>query len=363
MNHAIKQSVDMMIAHYEFQRAEFLKALGGSDRITEMVAGDSSDPLYEFLKREVPPETSTIESYFRIQHENPNWLSAFVAQRITDEKDKRNLCAALGELRAYADLLQFPFVSVVPHSVNQSGADFLIRGKEDNAPIANVEVFTQNPKPNSTNIVDVSELHEENGFTFKSTIREITPYSNMGNAKEGDTIGLDAISKICAIKQDEHQVNDTVPTLYYVDLQTIIPEFSTLYNYKPITSFSGRISSGAYWHAMYGHCGDYVAEGLCSGDWSVSNMKHCGRFANMKSPSKASAFLFRENTTSRHNEDPLICFENPMRLLPERFLKGLKHCHLLNWEMSVMQMIQGDLCKYVDMQNSKIKRCIDSLRG
>ena len=120
-----------------------------------------------------------------------------------------------------------------------------------------MEVFAQNPKPNSSNIIEESESADD-GFKFKVITRERTPYSNNSAAKEGDTIGLDAISKICSIKQDETQIDDSVPTVYYVDLQTIIPEFSTLYNYKPINSFSGRISSGVYWHAMYGKSGDCV---------------------------------------------------------------------------------------------------------
>ena len=50
------------ITNEERQRQVFLEALGGSDRIAAMVADDPLDPLYEFLKRETPPETSTIEN-------------------------------------------------------------------------------------------------------------------------------------------------------------------------------------------------------------------------------------------------------------------------------------------------------------
>ena len=349
------------ITNEERQRQVFLEALGGSDRIAAMVADDPLDPLYEFLKRETPPETSTIESYFKIKRDNPNWIESFTRKRLANENDKRNLCAALGEVRAYADLLQLPLVRVKPHTCNQGGTDFLITSKDD-VPIVKVEVFTQIPRPHSADVIEESESHYGDGFVFKTTIREVTPFSNKENAKQGDTTALDAISKICAIKQDEEQIDEKTPTLYYVDLQTIIPEFSTLYNYKPISSFSGNISSGAYWHAMYGHCGDSVAEAMCQGDMRVSTMQHNGRFADDSKHSEACAFLFRETKTPQYNEDPLICFENPKKPLPESFVKSLKYCPLLNWEVSVMRIIQGDLCKFIDMQNAKIKRCIDAIR-
>ena len=347
----------------ETQRKEFLSALGGSERISSLISGDSTDPLYEFLKRDVEPATSTISSYFKIIKENPGWISTFCKKRLVNEKDRRNLCAALGELRAYADLLELPFINVEPHASNQGGTDFTLRSRDSGTVVARIEVFTQNPKPNSTDIIGESISHTADGFEFKTTMREITPFTNITCSKIGDTIALDAISKICSIKQNEAQIDGSVPTLYYVDLQTIIPVFSTLYNYKPISSFSGSISSGAYWQAIYGRRGDMVAEGLRQGNRRVSFMQHNGRFSDASSPSKACAFIFRENRTSKHNEDPLVCFENPFNCLPDRFVMSLKCCPLLNWELSVMRMLQGDLCKYIEMQNGIIKRCIKAMNS
>ena len=346
----------------ETKRQEFLSALGGSERISSLIAGDCTDPLYEFLKCDIEPVTSTIFSYFKIKKENPSWLLTFCKKRLVNEKDRRNLCAALGELRAYADLLELPFINVEPHASNQGGTDFSLKSSASGSVIAKIEVFTQNPKPNSAEIIGESISHTADGFEFKTTMREITPFTNIACSKIGDTIALDAISKICSIKQKEEQIDDSVPTLYYVDLQTIIPEFSTLYNYKPISSFSGSISSGVYWQAIYGRRGDMVAEGLRQGDRRVSTMQHNGRFSDASSPSKACAFIFRENRTSKHNDDPIVCFENPFTCLPDLIVMSLKCCPLLNWELSVMQMLQGDLRKYIDMQNDIIQRCINAIQ-
>ena len=347
----------------EIQRRAFLDALGGTERISSLIAGDETDPLFEFLKCDVEHETSTIDSYFRIKRDNPNWLSTFSRKRLADEQDRRNLNAALGELRAYADLLELPFIKVEPHASNQGGTDFLVKNNANSAEIAKVEVFTQNPKPYSTDVIEESESHSGDGFVFKTKIREVTPFSNKMCFKIGDTTALDAISKICSIKQKEEQIDEKVPTLYYVDLQTIIPAFSTLFNYKPISSFSGAISSGAYWHAIYGRRGDMVAEGLRIGNRRVAAMMHNGRFADNPLPSKACAFLFRENRTSKHNEDPLVCFENPSCPLPEFFAKSLSCSPLLNWEMSVMRMIQCDLENYINLQNDVIQRCISYMKS
>ena len=124
MTNFINQSQYEIDEQIELRRVEFLNALGGSGRILKMVADDASDPLCEFLKREAVPQTSTIESYFTIKRENQNWLSSFKEKRLIRENDKRNLWAAIGEMRAYADLLQLPFVTVVPHASTQPGADF-----------------------------------------------------------------------------------------------------------------------------------------------------------------------------------------------------------------------------------------------
>lgn len=316
---------------------ELIQHIGGAAKIRQLAGNNVPSPFAELMTDDPRIQTSLIPSCQRIQQENPQWLDSFLKKRLRAEKDPRNVLSALGELRAYADLLSLPGVKIQPHAANEGGADFkLTRGGHT---IGKVEVFTLLPRPNCSLRID--------------DIVEIIPLSNTNSFRAGDTIGQDAVSKIASMKQDEHQIDKNVTTIYYVDTQVLMAGFSVSEMFLPLTSKNGAIISGSFYQAFYGRRGDVILEGSRNGDPHCSWMMHDGRYQHPKR-SGASAFLFRMLSAASPHEDPLVCYENHRRQLSAELSDVLSASDLFNWELSITNSTKGSISKYVKISNKAI---------
>lgn len=317
---------------------DLIQRMGGLSRVKALAESDGSVPFDELLSGGSDVRSSLLSACGHVQRVNPKWFDSFCKKRLQREKDPRNILAALGELRAYADLLSLPGISVRPHDASTSGSDFTL--VKNNDAIAMVEVFTLLPRPNSS-------------MEIGGGVVDVTPLTNRDSERPGASIAKDAISKICGIKEDEHQVDVGVPTIYYVDVQDLLGGFSFKEMFLPLTSQNGAVFSGNFYQAFYGNKGDAVQEGSRVGDLYVNKMEHAGRYQN-KEPSLVTAFLFRMAAGSSRCLDPLVCFENPRKPLPQQLNRMLSACDLFNWDLSVSNMSKGCVSRFVSISNRAI---------
>lgn len=148
-----------------------------------------------------------------------------------------------------------------------------------------------------------------------TTIASITPGGKPDPHKPNDSIQANMVSRICAIKQDEHQIPGHKPAILVMDFANFggphIAEMSDTCAASPVQSFRGDITCGHFWYALYGYKGAPLFE---AGHRPLVHMQHDGRYRlKCKQKSKLSAVLLVMPKASILLENPW-----PKRRLPER---------------------------------------------
>jgi hypothetical protein len=120
------------------------------------------------------------------------------------------------------------------------------------------------------------------------------------------------ISRIAAIKEREHQAHDRRPFVLWIDLQSDDSLMFDLSSHlRPLSSWKGAVSSGAYWHALYGRKGDILLE-PGGGLMRCNVMQHEGRYyQTMKKhggPTRISGCIFSSPRTTAILEHPAAPF-------------------------------------------------------
>lgn len=162
----------------------------------------------------------------------------------------RNIVAAFGELRALRDLAR-----VWPRGVStpSSGADFEISVGDRQL---RVEVTT--PSGASNNTAELLETTNRGGVSVE--VSSITPFGFPTDDKPGDTIQGNAISRLAALKQEEHQADEKVPSVLWIDLDNheAFPLSIGAEQAQPLVGGQQEIVSGALWWMNYGREGDPI---------------------------------------------------------------------------------------------------------
>ncbi len=162
----------------------------------------------------------------------------------------RNIVGAFGELRALRDLAR-----VWPRGIStpSSGADFeIIVGDRQ----LKVEVTT--PSGASNNTTELLESTNREGVIVE--VSSIIPFGFPTDDKPGDTIQGNAISRLAALKQEEHQADESVPSILWVDLDNheAFPLSIGAEQAHPLVGGPQEIISGALWWMNYGREGDPI---------------------------------------------------------------------------------------------------------
>lgn len=117
----------------------------------------------------------------------------------------------------------------------------------------------------------------------------VQPFGNPVPGKLGDSTATNAISRICAIKQKEHQLSEDKPSILWLDFQDLYTwdMALTTEQFQPLISWNEHITSGALWYAFYGWKGAPILEQchyshLLGFPSQIKHMAHNGRFLMSK---------------------------------------------------------------------------------
>lgn len=293
---------------------DFIDFLGGY-RYVSLLSDIMGCPTIDTLA-----DTETFKAYKFVLKYDPNWIKK-TKERIN--KDFNNARSYLGELRAYADILRFPFYKVTANLGD--GPDFELTGKGTNEKIK-IEVYTQFPKENCTQSLQVD----------KACLREtiVTPLLNwnttLKKTKLSDvSIAKGTIISIGGSKKDAHQVDPNIPTYLYIDFQQIWG--LDCEQALPLLSQSEFLTTGILWMAFYGKKGMPILENFSMQE-PASPVKMSDDGFLWKSPSNGFAGVLLR--CQKNRENPLVFLENPKRKTSHRFICSLLQSGLMNVEKS-----------------------------
>jgi hypothetical protein len=216
------------------------------------------------------------------------WLNDLVP-RLVDLGDINGASSALAELRAYGGLLESGFlVKPIPRS-DDSTPDFRIDAGD--GPIT-VEVFAKHQDREQDRLLTAihtpdaplppnveRHVQKVGSHSVSTTTAELTPAGKPDPSKPYDSVQANLVSRICAIKQKEHQFVGNEPSLLVIDFAQFggpyIAQFLEPSQAAPIESGHRGVTCGAVWFSMYGWKGAPLFE---EGSHTLIRMGHDGRF-------------------------------------------------------------------------------------
>lgn len=145
------------------------------------------------------------------------------------------------------------------------------------------------------------------GRTVTSTVAVLTPGGKPDLNKPHDSVQANLISRVCAMKKDEHQIPEDRPALLIADFAhfggPVGAEFLKSGQSAPLESGHQGITCGSIWYGMYGWKGAPIFE---EGSHRLVSMGHDGRFrisGPKKSKLSAVLVVFSDSAVLLENLD------------------------------------------------------------
>lgn len=213
--------------------------------------------------------------------------------------NESNSSSIFGEIRALGYLINMGLdVKIIPTKKVSATSDFEINFNDTKVI---VEVKTR--------LIDEFEKKKLNDTENDNKQLEIL-IAPFGYTKISEQIVENIISKLCAIKQNETQVNPKYCNILWIDLQD-----ETLFDIDgatlclPFSSWQNKLYSGGAYYAFYGWKGAPIFDGHEIVEEDLTNlgsMKHDGRFEKASSYDAVILSLC----------DSTVVFENPSAKIP-----------------------------------------------
>ena len=224
---------------------------------------------------------NTCQALRLVLHTFPDWARN-LKRRLVDAKDWTNAESALAEIRACGALLE----AGLP--VQLGGKDAATGAKAEfhvtlNGVETIIEVWTRNLSNEdiqrmSNELAECATTRVTNGGTITTAVSTNAPFGAPDPNKPGDSILTNVISRVASIKEREHQAHDRRAFIVWADLQSHnTMRFDFPHDLQPLKSWNGLVSSGGYWHALYGRKGDHLLE-EDAGLQRSNTMQHDGRY-------------------------------------------------------------------------------------
>lgn len=280
-----------------------------------------------------------------IINQSKDWIKKKVST-IIREQDFSNVSAALGEIRAFGELIWVWGQKVIPLG---SGNDF-----ELELDGLNIRIEVKTPQHR---IKRQSLEHETfESEKLKGRIFEIFPFG--WPEREVDTIQGEAVSKLASIKQKEHQFETDSINILWIDIKDPVLwrlDFGSE-QFLPLSAFREEVTSGAFWNAFYAKKDTYIYDqlsvlGLPSRTY---NMEYNGRFWN----ESLVDFVIAD---TRENQ---VVFQNPNRntQIPDRLYRDLHRLFAFNLELSWLDWpVRGQLKTKIKMELARIQMYKDAI--
>jgi len=303
------------------------------------------------------------EAVARVHHQpkGDGWLKDLVP-RLVDLADANGASSALAELRAYGGLLEAGFsVEPIPRS-DDSTPDFRIDAGD--GPIT-VEVFAKHQDKEQNRLLEAintpgallpdgveRHVHTVGSRSVIMTTAELAPAGRPDPTKPFDSIQANLVSRVCAIKQREHQLPHDEPALLIIDFAHFggphVAEFFKPGQATPIESGHRGITCGAIWYAMYGWKGAPLFE---EGSHRFVRMGHDGRFRLAGSKAtKLSGVLAVFCTGAVFLENPWAAHR-----IPDGTRMTLSRFPWFDLSRSIADWHPGDASKQIDLQRRMIE--------
>lgn len=305
----------------------------------------------------------------QVLRKDENWLKSRY-RRLMEIIDFSEASSALGEIRAYGALLE-TWMNVEPGPSAMGSAaspDFRVDAGDGHVI---VEVHSrQLDKAQAEAIREHHiELEERHAAAVKRAQAEgskgnvitmgelvVTPTGAPDPQKIGDSVLTNTIRRIARIKEEENQIDPSMPFVLWLDLQdpTVwrfpIPDqlFRPLYTERS----GGLVGCGPFWFALYGRKGGPLVESDGFRCRSMP-MAHEGRFRQkMKShggPTRVSAVIYATPQTTILMENP-----NAPHLIPPRFRCALLRAPFFRLDLSVVEWNCGLVSEDTELQHKAI---------
>ncbi len=270
-----------------------------------------------------------------------------------DLKTQRGI---LSEIIAYYYLCTAGFHVEYQNTDNKPTADYKVTTPKGEQAIIEVTCRgicdeAQNKMEASRNELDekVKNNKDKNQRVFIGDPQIIRPYGY-----SSDSCTADAISKICSMKKEEHQLSEDLPSVLWADFG-VTGDFTTVGGlFYPLNLWNGGITSGHFWYGLYGKTGFPIYTNFSINNENnislgkIEKMKHDGRF-NQKT--KLSGCIFRCSSDSFFYEHP-----EPLNQISDDFRKRLLMLPRFSIEKSLANFYPG----MVEERNKQIEKLIKS---
>ena len=281
-----------------------------------------------------------------LQQHHTQWLRN-LKPRLLNIDDYSNSSGALGEIRAFGAILEAG-ISVEP--IIENGADF---GVEDNQEKVFIEVHSKQLHDKESESLEkfYNDLRNERTESDRNTGWVIAEHRTVpyGKPQEGENVTENAISKLCAIKQREHQMSTDYTSIIWLDFQDELWELlDTVDRVLPVRTWNRAFYSGALWYAFYGWEDAPIFEHFrldrLLGD--VVKMRHPGRFRN-STKLDAVIISFSRNT---------VILENPFskKAIKPSLWKKLIFLPWFNFEYSYTNWPAVNLRQRIELEQEKL---------
>lgn len=307
-------------------------------------------PLFQKQKSAV--DFLTLEAADRIAADASleGWRQT-LGMRIADIDNYPDAASALSELRVLSALREVGLNTTPLDPGDTPTPDFLVRDGDEEIV---VEVYSKHEDGKETKRreavaqgADVSGVerrtHSLPGGSVTFTTQILHPGGVPNPSKPFDSVQANVISKLCAAKGPEKQMDANRASVLWLDLSYFIEISKSLIDQThPLISGHHGLTSGAIWHAFYGWKGAPLAD---VGRHGRVHMGHDGRF-RLASDSKS-----RLAATLVSFEEGVVLFENPWadRGLPSGFRRACLDLPWFKLENSIANWTPGEASARVEM--------------
>ncbi len=299
------------------------------------------------VERDIQVLTNTERAFRHIYQVNPQWINN-LKPRLLDVDDYSQSSSALSELRAFGYLLE---AGIDVKQLSKSGSDFLLEAGQEKAL---VEVHSKQ--------LTRSEAEGLEKFNCGLTQRNSQPRESpgwvvrehrtipFGQPRKNESITENAISKLAAIKDKEHQLSQDNTSILWLDFQDQIWDLLDESNrVLPVRTWNGAFFSGEFWYAFYGWNGAPIFEGFrfdISSFVGIVEMRHEGRF---RKPTKLDAVIISFSRST-------VVLENPYSEKPIKpwLWKKLVFLPWFNFEYSLTNWLVADLTQRINLEKQKL---------
>lgn len=320
--------------------------------ITNTTLKDRCHPVKRLLypRDEVERDSQVIANTERalrhLKQHHTQWLMN-LKPRLLNIDDYSTSSGALGEIRAFGYILEAG-ISVKPRS--QNGADFWV---EDNQEKVLIEVHSKqlNHKESKSLEKFYNDLRNEMTKSDRKTGWVIGAHKTVpfGKPQKHENVTENAISKLSAIKQTEHQISTDYTSIIWLDFQDEVWDLlDTVDRVLPVRTWNSAFYSGELWYAFYGWKDAPIFEDfrldMLVGD--VVKMRHPGRFRNSTKLDAVIISFFR-NT---------VILENPFskKAIKPSLWKKLICLPWFNFEYSYTNWPAVNLRQRIELEQKKL---------